>query len=407
MNSRRLGCLSPLGLIAGALTVVVVILGIVWGGGSWFSPGELNAQAGAPLGGVTSHAELSRRCSGCHVPFWSTETMADRCLGCHTDIQDQLQDAESLHGGLGTQVAVNACRNCHTEHGGADASLTQVGADFPHEVTGFSLLAHTQNVETGQPFACQDCHTTGVAVFDKQVCVDCHSRLDAAYLQQHMQAFGDGCLSCHDGVDRYAAFDHQETGFLLQGGHSLPGCGDCHAGMTTPEQLAETSAVCFSCHAQDDAHAGQFGTDCAACHTSQAWKPASFDHNATDFPLTGAHVGLACTSCHAQGTFQGLQTACVSCHAEPAYHQGLFGVDCVQCHVTSNWRPASFNWPHTFPLGHGGAQTCSNCHTTTLSTYTCYTCHDQAKMQKEHNKEGITDLSNCARCHPTGEEGDD
>ncbi len=473
MNARRLGCLSGTGLIAGTVTLVILGLGIWLGGGRWFSPGDLNARSGAPLGGVTSHAELAGNCSACHVPFWSADTMAGRCLSCHTDIQAQLQDPQSLHGGLGTQLAVSACRDCHTEHLGSDGVLTRVGADFPHEVTGFSLAAHQQNVETGQAFACQDCHLNGVQTFEGQVCADCHMRLDAGYLQQHIQTFGNACLECHDGVDRFMAFDHQQTRFPLQGAHQVLGCDACHLGMSTMAELVNTPTTCYACHAQDDAHQGQFGTDCAACHTPQGWKPASFDHNATNFPLTGGHLGvqcsachvagqyagtpttcyachaqddahqgqfgtdcaachtpqgwkpasfdhnatnfpltgahgtLPCVSCHASGTFAGLSTACASCHAEPTYHQGLFGLECAQCHTTNAWRPASFNGAHTFPMGHGGAQTCSSCHTTTLSTYTCYTCHDPAKTQKEHNKEGITDLSNCARCHPTGQEGDD
>ena len=194
MNARRLGCLSGTGLIAGTVTLVILGLGIWLGGGRWFSPGDLNARSGAPLGGVTSHAELAGNCSACHVPFWSADTMAGRCLSCHTDIQAQLQDPQSLHGGLGTQLAVSACRDCHTEHLGSDGVLTRVGADFPHEVTGFSLAAHQQNVETGQAFACQDCHLNGVQTFEGQVCADCHMRLDAGYLQQHIQTFGNACL---------------------------------------------------------------------------------------------------------------------------------------------------------------------------------------------------------------------
>ncbi len=474
MNARRLGCLSGSGLIAAALALLVVGVGVALNGGRWFSPGGLKAGTGdSVLGGVTSHAQLVERCSACHTPFWAPQTMDGQCLGCHDDIQAELKDPSSLHGGLGIKMDVLTCRTCHTEHLGADGNITKVGVDFPHEVTGFWLTVHRQNEETGRDFACQDCHENGLNHFDVQACGDCHSRLDLPFMQQHELDFGLGCLACHDGVDRYAAFDHQQTDFPLLGGHQSVGCGDCHNAVTTMDELASTPmtcfachaqddahngqfgadcaachtpqgwkpasfdhnatdfpligahaglqcaschldgqysdmpTTCFACHAQDDAHNGQFGTDCAACHTSQGWKPASFDHNATGFPLTGAHVGIACLDCHAPGTFAGVGTACVSCHAEPIYHQGLFGVDCAQCHTTTAWQPATFNGPHTFPMAHGGAQTCNACHTGGLSTYTCYGCHDASEMRREHEKEGIGDLSNCAGCHPNGEEDDD
>ena len=33
-----------------------------------------------------------------------------------------------------------------------------------------------------------------------------------------------------------------------------------------------------------------FPTQCQSCHNTGAWRPANFDHNATRFPLTGAHT---------------------------------------------------------------------------------------------------------------------
>jgi hypothetical protein len=97
--------------------------------------------------------------------------------------------------------------------------------------------------------------------------------------------------------------------------------------------------------------------------------------------LTGAHVGLPCTSCHTGSTFTGLSSSCSACHGEPAFHAGLFeGVACSQCHNTSSWTPASFNQSHSGDcdgpcINHQGA-TCQDCHTTNLFSFTCLKCHD-------------------------------
>lgn len=124
---------------------------------------------------------------------------------------------------------------------------------------------------------------------------------------------------------------------------------------------------------------------------------------------TGAHVSVACAQCHKNNTYKGTPTECAACHAEPVYHLGMFpGQACSQCHNTTAWRPAPYNGPHTFPMTHGQEKgrinTCSTCHQPTLAQWTCYTCHDQAKVTKKHTKEGITNFSDCMRCHPTGRE---
>jgi hypothetical protein len=85
----------------------------------------------------------------------------------------------------------------------------------------------------------------------------------------------------------------------------------------------------------------------------------------------------------------------------------MFGLNCGGCHSTKGWAPAQYNGPHTFPTGHGRANTCRDCHRNSLNGYTCYTCHDQGEIAKEHQDEGINNYSNCIACHPTGKKEDD
>ncbi len=406
--SNRLGCLTFNGL-AGALIVLVgVILAGLFKGGMMFSPGALNAQTGpAMLGGVISHAQIGQ-CANCHAIPLSGQTMADKCLACHTDL---VQDPNNFHNVMVTQGKNTGCNSCHTDHRGATATMTLLSSTtFPHSQVGFSLQAH-QKMADGSPFQCSGCHTKGYTGFDQAVCTGCHTTLDASFTQGHTALFGQACLSCHDGKDTYGKnLNHQNVAFTLTGKHNAVLCQQCHIGATTMADLKNTSQACVSCHAKDDAHKGQFGQDCVLCHTTASWPSATFDHNKSAFPLTGAHQQVACAKCHVPGpsgaVFKGTPTTCVSCHPDPAYHQGLFGTDCATCHTTTAYTPAKFGQAHTFPLNHGGAKTCNSCHPTNLNAYTCLTCHDAARTAKQHEVTDISQIADCVRCHANGRGGD-
>jgi hypothetical protein len=406
---KRLGCLTPGGIAAALLTLAVAGTLLLLRGGTIFSPGALNAQAGGQvLGGVASHAETGGRCAACHPEPWSGETMADRCLACHEAVADEMRDMASLHGKL-TGEGEAACRDCHPEHRGSLAALTEVdAAAFPHETTGYSLEAH-QETAGGDAFACGDCHGEDLLRFEPSVCTGCHRELDAAYVEDHVADFGHGCLACHDGSDSYGSdFDHDALAFALEGQHESAACRACHQGARSTADLRATPGICYGCHAAEDAHGGEFGPDCATCHTAENWQDATFDHARTDFALTGAHVEVECAGCHGGEGFQGAPTDCYGCHPDPAFHAGLFSTDCAACHDTAAWTPAGYDEPHTFPFDHGeeGISPCRRCHPQALETYTCYECHEHepAEVEREHLEEGIRDFQDCVECHPTGRE---
>lgn len=539
---RPLGCLSGVGLIAALIALVAVGVTVAATGGVLFAPGELNAQGdGEIYGGVTSHAQTRGNCGACHTPPWSREGMADRCADCHTAMRDAGSHLAQFHTILWAEGPEQPCRACHPEHRGATANLTEVSVtDFPHERTGFSLAAH-RALQEGTPFACADCHPDTLTAFLPETCDQCHAQIDAAYMAAHRADFGGQCLECHDGVDRYSAFDHSRASFELEGAHATVRCGECHVAATsedftqapescigchreddahagglgedcagchspddwkratfdhartrfpltgghagaacaachaggryegtplecaachqaddehngnlgpdcaachTPEdwarvsfdhattafplqgkhnevacdgchlagRLAGTPTRCVDCHQEDDAHDGQFGSDCGGCHAPDDWKNATFDHARTAFPLTGAHQQVECAQCHAGGRFKGTPATCVSCHQDPPFHLGLFAQGCDTCHATTGWQPARFEVPHVFPTNHGanGASPCRTCHPDALDQYTCYGCHEHtpAQIQEEHAEEGVGDILDCVRCHPTGLEGE-
>lgn len=406
MQRNRLGCLSSTGIVA-ALVTALVIAGYAYArGGLMYNPGPLSTQGNQTLGGVTSHAETDGACKACHTALWESVTMADRCLDCHTNITEQRRDAGTVHGALLQHDPDLACRHCHPEHRGPDAPLTVLeDVPFPHEVVGFSLNAH-QQMAAQEPLQCDDCHQDDLTTFAPQTCDTCHRQTDPVFMTAHTLSFGSACLDCHDGVDRFDEnFDHNIFSFQLTGQHVGLACVQCHINARGLNEFPGTRQDCFSCHHADEPHASRFGMDCAACHTTDGWTPATFDHNLSNFPLTGAHVSVACESCHITGEFQGLSTDCVACHAEPLFHAGQFGTDCAACHNTSAWTPAEFNGQHRFPLDHGDGATCATCHPSSFTSYTCYGCHEQneGEVREEHLNEGISNFQNCMECHPGGE----
>jgi len=406
---KPLGCLTRSGLLAALLVLVLLAgVGLVWGGLP-FSPGPLNAQGGVEsLGGVQSHADIGGRCSACHVAFWSRETMSDRCVLCHVDIAAQLRDGAGLHGVLTNSSETEPCYQCHPEHKGSEGPLTEIDpGSFPHEATGYSLEGHQQMADA-TAFACTDCHGVSFDNFDLSRCSNCHLDLDGSTMEEHNRVFGRQCLACHDGLDTYGTrFDHSQTDFPLEGRHAPLACDGCHSRAGTIADLESTPRDCLACHTADDAHDGTFGADCAECHTAEGWEQATFDHNQSTFPLTGMHLEIACAQCHLNRIYQGTPQECASCHEDPAFHLGLLGNDCAECHDTIAWSPARYDRKHTFPTNHGeqGTIPCQTCHPEDLSAYTCYNCHehDRAETEREHREEGINDFQDCMRCHPTGE----
>jgi len=321
---------------------------------------------GFPLVGV--HLEIA--CELCHVGG-QMSGVPRHCVQCHSD-----DDAHQ--GRLGAE-----CEMCHTP---ADWR-TIIGAGFDHSLTRFPLTGAHAGIPT-----CAGCHAGGRFAGTPMSCVACHRADDA-----HDGRFGDRCEACHSPSGwRPATFDHGQTGFPLTGSHGGVACERCHAG----DRYAGTPSSCAACHLDDDAHDGQFGPDCAACHNTSSWSGATFDHARTSFPLTGRHTSVVCTQCHVNGVYDGTPAACVSCHAADDAHDGQFGTDCAGCHTTGGWAGATFDHARTsFPLTgrHTSAQ-CTQCHVNGVydgTPMTCVSCH---ASDDAHDGQFGTD---CAACHTT------
>ena len=192
--------------------------------------------------------------------------------------------------------------------------------------------------------------------------------------------FGTDCGACHT-TDGWlpASFDHALTQVPAQ----RRACSSWTVHNATPmPSLAACRPTVFRAMPRMMPTQVSLGPPASACHTTDAWLPATFDHSLTQFPLSGAHASLECSECHKNEVFTNLPADCASCHPDPSFHAGLFaGMTCDQCHSTAAWSPASFNLSHPDScgeercIGHEDA-TCRDCHNTNLSTATCLKCHD-------------------------------
>jgi hypothetical protein len=409
---RSLGCLSGSSLVAGLLASLVILAASAASGNGIFSPGDLSREADpSTIGGVAprppsalseagrkirSHADLGTSCGSCHPAFWSADRLGDRCRACHLNVDEEIRLDTGFHSGYATSAN---CRDCHTDHHGADASLTRTDMrGFPHERTGYLLWAHPLVAEDG-PFVCIDCHTESLQVFDPDTCLDCHAQADLAYTLGHRAAFGTDCVTCHDGVDTYGEDWHHGTAtFPLEGRHAEAECILCHRQAKTIEDLRSAPATCIGCHRDDDIHDGRLGLDCGECHGPESWEGAEIDHDRTRFALTGSHVETTCESCHVDRQWVGIGTACRACHVEDDRHEGQFSVDCSDCHTSVAWADVTFDHASTgFPLAASHAEvSCAECHPggRYVGTPTsCYGCHGD---EDEHNGRFGTD---CSACH--------
>ena len=256
---------------------------------------------------------------------------------------------------------------------------------------------------------CQSCHETGRRV-TAQKCLSCHAPIAQRMREKRgvHRAVVDDCVTCHVehmGVDaelrpfKAQGFDHgRDTRFPLDGRHAAV-AANCQACHKTRSFLA-VKIDCASCHA--DVHKGTLGANCASCHpVSRAFKDATtaFDHTKTAFPLTGAHLTVACAQCHPNQRFKGVAfQSCASCHADP--HRSQFPGACARCHVTTEtWRTRTVDHARTsFPLkGRHQTVACTACHVkpalrVKLPAERCSTCHTDVHR-------GAFAPKDCAACH--------
>jgi len=283
---------------------------------------------------------------------------------------------------------------------------------------------------------CTQCHVLGAKVSNDK-CLTCHDEIKSliqskAGYHASRDVRGKECASCHSdhhgrnfAMTRFdeETFNHRLTGYELTGAHQTTDCRACHQpDNINDRELKARSGTwlgletrCIDCH--DDGHQPSLGNDCAQCHTTTNFSPASkFDHAKTDFPLVGQHLTVACKECHATEIRQGKPVPkfsniafanCNSCHDDP--HNSQLGTSCNQCHTEQSFTATAglrrFNHNQTgFPLkGRHRRVDCFSCHQANLPasrifqdkafipTNDCAACHADVHAGKLGTA--------CADCH--------
>lgn len=341
-------------------------------------------------------------CSDCHQN--SSNYGEFTCTDCHEHNQSDMNEEHDDVGGY--EYNSLACFGCHPTGSGEGS--------FNHSSTAFPLTgAHTSA-------GCLDCHSDGYAGTSAE-CSSCHlPEFNQSTNPNHTENnIPNTCADCHTTEPGWqpATFPIHNQIYALNGAHaSIAGdCTDCHQG-----NYINTPNTCSGCHLPDynqttnPSHtAAQYPTDCIICHTEAAWQPSVFDHNNTEFALTGAHTSAECSECHTSG-YTGTTTNCFDCHTE-AYNQSVnpghiaLGIPqtCSDCHTTQpGWQPATFpihNQYYTLNGAHAViSNDCASCHAGnyTSTPNTCSGCHlpdyNQTTQPEHASAQFPTD---CIQCH--------
>ena len=287
--------------------------------GGW-KPSTFNAAAHRTTRYPLEGRHVTVICAKCHIPAGQATIYKiefGQCSACHSDTHK---------GQFAGRPHMNRCEDCHTVKQFRPSTYSVAR----HAESRFLLAGAHLAV------ACARCHDrppgggppSGRFRSSDISCTGCHE-------DPHQGQFTrpGGCESCHSlrTWRDVTKVDHSSTSFPLKGAHRGTPCAKCHRpagagpGIKTVA-FGSAPEQCAACHA--DIHGGQFasspgGSDCGRCHGPLEWKPASFDHDATNFSLTGGHRGVACGLCHQTRRhingrsvmlFKPTPTECGGCH---------------------------------------------------------------------------------------------
>jgi len=341
-------------------------------------------------------AHIALACNLCHPTNYNA--IPTTCVSCHLTNYNATTNPNHITAKFST-----TCETCHS-------TTAWVPSTFNHSTsTTFPLTGAHIGI------ACATCHTNGYAAIPT-TCVSCHlANYNATTNPNHSTSkFSTTCETCHSTTAWVpSTFNHStSTTFPLTGAHIGLACTLCH-----PSNYNAIPTTCISCHlatynatTNPNHVTANFPTTCETCHSTTNWTSSTFNHStSTTFPLTGAHINLACTLCHPTN-YKAIPTTCVSCHlatynatTNPNHIAASFPTTCETCHSTTNWTSSTFNHTSYFPITSGNHNvSCATCHTnaTNYAVFSCVTaaCHGNAHHQNQGS-------AGCYSCHPTGRGG--
>jgi hypothetical protein len=332
------------------------------------------------------------------------------CAKCHTgrdakgetsfsDLEPNCNAAKQCHGDSLHQGTLGAsCTLCHSP-GTWDALLFDHQKPFPSDAQGkvkeFPLKGDHLSL------SCERCHPAKKFVEANTTCgsEDCHAKDDA-----HKKRLGDKCEHCHTET-RDVIFNHnKQSAFHLDGKHLEVRCVDCHPSITFKPRPTD----CFGCHPEPKVHRGQYGTDCAQCHTTRTFDDVRPLHDVGDFALKGMHDNIACERCHRDNRpLAGSGNLCINCHRQDDIHGNSLSPRCGECHTQWSFAPARFDHSRVGCNLTGLHRTlaCADCHR--AGNYvglsgTCAACHHDDALRAPRGASGYDGhptTPTCANCH--------
>ena len=196
-------------------------------------------------------------------------------------------------------------------------------------------------------------------------------------------------------------------GELIEGHQEFTSqCTACHVRLRDTTQ----NRLCLDCHdheavAEDIRRKeGYHGRDenartlpCKACHSDHKGRDAQivwldkdkFDHDLTDYELTGRHRLAECDGCHLEDRkHREASQVCFDCHDEDDAHDGKLGEKCDSCHVPAGWARSEFDHDKTdFKLRFAHQRVnCNACHIGGKYKDTPKQCVDCHQIRDVHAK---------------------
>ncbi|MCF8306926.1 MAG: hypothetical protein K9G57_14850 [Ignavibacteriales bacterium] len=325
---------------------------------------------------IGAHTAIASQCQSCHSAGYTNTP--NQCVGCHQDEYNSTVDPPHQ-----TLAFDTDCTQCHNQNAWSPA-------DFDHDGPYFPIYSGKHRGEWDN---CSDCHINSSNYQDFS-CINCHEHSNKSEVDSDHQGVNgyqynsQACYTCHPSGEGDDGPNHANTGFPLTGQHQSVSCADCHQ-----TGYQNTPTDCYSCHLNNYQSAPNhlpqgYPTDCVICHDTQTWQASTFNHSATNFPLTGSHNAANCSDCHSAG-FAGTSAQCSDCHqtdynsAQNPNHITInTGTDCARCHQTGpGWQPAQYpDHNNVFALTNSHSLitvSCSDCHSTGYSNTNsdCYSCH--------------------------------
>ncbi len=278
-----------------------------------------------------AHLAIANNCAACHMGSYNNTP--NTCYGCHTTDYNTATDPNHLSNQLPTD-----CTSCHSQNAWSPSTFNHNNI---YPLTG----AHASIVNN-----CAVCHN-GNFNNTPNTCAGCHlPDYNTSVNPNHISlGIPTDCATCHSTNPDWmpALFPIHNNYYVLAGAHVGLDCVQCHNG-----NYNNTPNTCAGCHisdynaATDPNHlAAQFPTNCASCHSQNAWVPSTFDHDNMYFPIfSGKHDNEwnLCSECHTNASNYNIFN-CLLCHEHnnpvemAGHHNGVSGYSynsnaCYSCH---------------------------------------------------------------------------